>query len=95
MTVAWILVCLGAIPAALLLYKLDLQNASWLQPSGQQRILIWNEIAHLALKSPFLGVGADMTYVVKASASRNPQDLSGLRGLWHSPPAQRISASLV
>jgi hypothetical protein len=63
-TAGWVLACLGAIPAALLLHKLGLQDASWLQLSGQQRILVWNEIAHLVLNAPVLGVGANMTYVL-------------------------------
>jgi hypothetical protein len=65
LTAAWGSACLGVVPAALLLHKLGVQDASWLQPSGQQRILIWNEIAHLVLRAPFLGVGANMTYVLK------------------------------
>lgn len=80
MMFVWILVCLGAIPTALLLHKLDLQNASWLQPSGQQRILIWNEIAHLALQSPFLGVGADMTYVLKPLLHETPKTAPDFAG---------------
>lgn len=69
---AWGLACLGAVPAALLLHKLGLQDAPWLQPSGQQRILIWNEIAHLVLQAPLLGVGANMTYVLKPPVHNVP-----------------------
>jgi O-antigen ligase len=51
------------LPAALLAYRLDLQNAPWLQRSAQHRIEIWNATAEKALQAPILGVGAHSTYV--------------------------------
>ena len=51
------------LPAALLAYRLDLQNAPWLQRSAQHRIEIWNTTAEKALQAPLLGVGAHSTYV--------------------------------
>jgi len=77
---AWIVVCLGAIPAALMLHHYALQNAEWLQVSGQERLLIWNEIAHLTLKSPLFGVGADMTYVLKPLLQEAPRNAPSFAG---------------
>jgi len=59
---AWIVACLGVVPAAYLARYLELQNASWLQLSAQLRITIWSEIAKKVPNAPFLGVGANMTY---------------------------------
>jgi len=61
-TVGWVGACLIVLPAALLAYRLDLQNAPWLQNSAQARIEIWNTTAEKALQSPLLGVGAHSTY---------------------------------
>jgi len=47
----------------LLAYRLDLQDASWLQQSARHRIEIWNTTAEKTLQTPFFGVGARSTYV--------------------------------
>jgi len=62
-TIGWVCACVAVLPAALLAYRLDLQNASWLQRSAQHRIEIWNATAEKALQAPLLGVGAHSTYV--------------------------------
>ena len=60
--VGWVCACLMVLPLALLAYRLDLQNATWLQESAQERIEIWNATAEEALQAPFFGVGAHSTY---------------------------------
>jgi hypothetical protein len=69
---AWIAACLGVVPAVLLIRRLDLQNADWLQLSAQLRVTLWNEIALLVPRAPILGVGADMTYVIRPSMQEIP-----------------------
>ena len=61
--IGWVCACLMVLPLALLAYRLDLQNATWLQESAQERIKIWNATAEKALQVPLLGVGAHSTYV--------------------------------
>ena len=63
-TAVWVVACLAAVPMALLAYRFDLHHASWLQASARDRILIWNYTAEKTLESPWLGIGADMTYVL-------------------------------
>jgi hypothetical protein len=62
--IGWVVACLAVLPAALIAYRLDLHNASWLQVSARHRIIIWNYTAQQALTSPWLGVGARTTYVL-------------------------------
>ena len=62
--VAWVIACLGVLPSALLAYRYNLHNASWLQGTAQHRIIIWNYTAQEVLKAPWLGVGARTTYVL-------------------------------
>lgn len=62
LTLAWLVACFAVVPIVIQLRAMDLQSADWLQLSGQLRIVIWNEIAHLVANAPILGVGADMTY---------------------------------
>jgi O-antigen ligase len=62
-TVGWVGACLLILPAALIAYRLDLQDASWLQQSARHRIEIWNTTAEKTLQAPFFGVGAHSTYV--------------------------------
>ncbi len=64
---AWITACLGVVPLAMLAHRYDLHNASWLQNSAQHRIIIWNFTAEQAMKSPLIGHGAYMTYVLGPS----------------------------
>jgi O-antigen ligase len=72
LTCAWIAACLGVVPAVRLARQFDLQNADWLQLSAQLRITLWNEIALLVPRAPLLGVGADMTYVVRPDMHEIP-----------------------
>lgn len=60
--VAWVTVCLAIVPISLGLYRANLHNASWVQPTAQHRIIIWNRFTEETLKRPFLGVGAGMAY---------------------------------
>jgi hypothetical protein len=62
--VAWVIACLGVLPSALLAYRYNLHNASWLEGTAQHRIIIWNYTAQEVLKAPWLGVGARTTYVM-------------------------------
>lgn len=61
---AWVLACLGVVPAVLGLYRLDLHHSQRLQPSARHRIVIWNHTAETMLQRPLLGVGASMTYII-------------------------------
>jgi len=61
--IGWVCACLAVLPAALLAYRLDLQNASWLQTSARHRIEIWNATAEKTLQAPIFGAGARSTYV--------------------------------
>lgn len=60
----WIAACVAVLPAALIVHRLDLHNASWLEPSTRHRIIIWNYTAEQVLKAPWLGVGARTTYTL-------------------------------
>ena len=60
----WILACLAVAPAALLVHRAGLQDASWLQATARHRISIWNFTAEKMLELPFVGIGANMTYVL-------------------------------
>jgi O-antigen ligase len=88
-TAAWVSTCLGAVPAAFLLHRLDLQHAHWLQLSGQLRVFIWNDIAHLFLGAPLLGVGADMTYVLKPVLHELPTTVPAL-GVYAIPHPHNV-----
>jgi O-antigen ligase len=61
----WVSACLLVVPLAVLAKSHDFQNASWLQRTAQQRILIWNEFARQTLEAPVLGHGFDMAAVLK------------------------------
>lgn len=58
----WVTVCLAIIPISLALYRMNLHNAPWLQPTAQHRVIIWNRVSEETMKSPLLGIGAGMTY---------------------------------
>ncbi|MBX9683641.1 MAG: O-antigen ligase family protein [Hyphomicrobium sp.] len=53
----WILCCLFAVPGALLLYQLGMQDARLLPPSAQHRVIIWNYSAERILEQPIFGHG--------------------------------------
>ena len=76
--IGWVCACIVVLPAALLAHRLDLQNAPWLQSTAQTRIVIWSSTAKEALKSPLLGIGANMTYVqgpeMASSPTPDPRD---------------------
>lgn len=59
---AWVVVCLAIVPISLSLYRANLHNAPWVQPTAQHRIIIWNRFTEETLKRPILGVGAGMAY---------------------------------
>ena len=74
MLAGWLVACLGAMPLAMAMHRLDLHNAAWVPPTGQHRIIIWNHTAEQALASPMLGVGMHSTYAIGPSqrpATRN------------------------
>jgi O-antigen ligase len=87
---AWVLACLGVVPASHLAYALDLQNAEWLQLSGQLRITLWNEIAGLVPKAPVLGVGADMTYYLNPVMRDVPAAVASLAGKLSIPHPHNV-----
>ncbi len=62
--IGWVCACLAVLPATLIAHRLDLHNATWLQPSARHRIIIWNYTAEQVLKTPLFGVGARSTYVL-------------------------------
>ena len=62
--VSWVFACLAVLPLALVAYRLDAHNASWLQFTARHRIVIWNHTAEQVLKAPWLGTGARTTYEV-------------------------------
>jgi O-antigen ligase len=74
---SWIVGCLAMIPLALLLHRLDLQHASWVQPTMQHRIVIWNYTAEQTLKAPIRGIGAGMMYELYGPARETPGDNLG------------------
>lgn len=69
--VGWVILCLAILPLALLAHRLDLHNASWLQPSAQHRIIIWNHTAEQTFKAPIFGRGAEATYVLGPKAEKS------------------------
>ena len=62
--IGWVCLCLAVLPAVLAMHRVNLHNATWLQPSARHRIIIWNYTAEQVLKAPLLGVGADMTFIL-------------------------------
>ncbi len=73
MVLAWVIACLAIVPLAILAYRLDLHQSKWLQMSARHRVVIWNETAEKTLEAPFVGVGANMTYVLGPEREReNP-----------------------
>jgi hypothetical protein len=72
LAVGWMLACLAVLPISLLAHRYDLQNASWLQNSMRHRVVIWNYTAEEALKSPIVGIGAYMTYVLGPAYNKDP-----------------------
>ena len=74
---AWVLACLAVVPVVLLAHRLDLQNASYLQKSARHRIVIWNFTAEKMLESPWVGTGANMTYVLGPALERAAPPVPG------------------
>ncbi|MEQ1714777.1 MAG: O-antigen ligase family protein [Hyphomicrobium sp.] len=60
--VAWAVACLLIVPISLGLYRANLHNAPWVQPTAQHRIIIWNRTAEETMKAPYFGIGAGMAY---------------------------------
>jgi hypothetical protein len=75
----WVLACLAVLPASLLAHRYDLHNAPWLQGSMRHRVVIWNHTAEEALKSPFVGIGAYMTYVMGPKLNKDTAQEEGER----------------
>jgi O-antigen ligase len=61
----WLAACTLVVPVAFLAKGLDLQHSTWLQPSAQQRILIWHKYAQLVLEAPVLGHGLEASYFLR------------------------------
>lgn len=81
LTIGWVFVCLAMLPTALLVHRLDVHNASWLQQSARHRIIIWSYTAEQVLKAPLLGVGARTTYVLGPLLERQIADQPEVRRL--------------
>ena len=95
LSLAWVLACLGMVPAVQLLRHLQLHNSHLLQLSAQLRILIWSRIAQLVPDAPILGVGADMTYAIRPDAAGGAPRSARLAGFSDPASAQRVSPGLV
>lgn len=73
---AWVTACLAVIPLVLLAYNLDLHHSTWLEPSARHRVIIWNFTAEKTLEAPWLGIGANMTYVLGPELENQSPDPS-------------------
>jgi hypothetical protein len=62
LAVAWVVACFTVIPVTIAMHSLNLHNAPWIQATLRHRIIIWNHTAEETLKSPLLGIGANMMY---------------------------------
>ena len=75
--VVWVFACLAVVPAVLLAHRLDLHKSPMLQQSARHRIVIWNFTAEKIPQSPWIGTGANMTYVLgpelDSKAARTPR----------------------
>ncbi len=85
--VAWVTMCLAAIPISLSLHRLNLHNAPWMQETARHRIVIWNHTAEESLKSPVIGIGAGMMYGIAASEPAPPVDQ---KFSWKVPHAHNV-----
>jgi O-antigen ligase len=85
---AWVMACLGIVPAAIVAYRLDLHHASWLQDSARYRIVIWNQLAERTLLTPIAGTGAYSIYVLEARNRKGKGDHQGLREAASGPPPE-------
>jgi O-antigen ligase len=54
---AWILACVAVVPLAHIAYDRQLHKADWLQPSAQQRIVIWGVTSAKVAEAPLFGHG--------------------------------------
>lgn len=78
MAAAWVACCLLILPAAILSHRADLHNASWLQPSAQHRIIIWNHTAEQTLQhDPVFGIGANMTHILGPRLNETTENGAG------------------
>jgi O-antigen ligase len=78
----WVIACLVVLPTALILHRLGMHDASWLQDSARHRIIIWDHTAQQVLKAPWFGVGARTTYVLGPRLERE-------QGMRKDEPYQR------
>lgn len=60
----WVVAIVAVVPLALLAGRGKLENIPWLHHSLAHRFIIWNYTAEETLKSPIIGIGAYMTYVL-------------------------------
>lgn len=54
---AWILACVAVVPLAHIAYERQLHKTDWLQPSAQERIVIWGVTSAKVAEAPFFGHG--------------------------------------
>lgn len=57
LTTAWIFACVAVVPLTSLAYQMQLHRAGWLQPSAQERIVIWGVTSSKTAEAPLLGHG--------------------------------------
>jgi len=75
LAIGWTIASLAVLPLALLTYKLDLHNATWLGDSTRHRIIIWNFTAHQVAQAPIIGIGARSTYSLGPRTEQNIENL--------------------
>lgn len=61
LVLVWSMAVLAMPPVALALHRWQLQDATWLQRTGQARVAIWSYTAEQIPKAPLLGRGANST----------------------------------
>lgn len=76
LALGWVVTIVAVVPLALLAGRGNLDKIPWLHHSLAHRFIIWNYTAEETLKSPVVGIGAYMTYVLgperNKSAVREP-----------------------
>ena len=73
---SWIAAFLLVVPLAIAARNAELQHAAWLQPTAQQRILIWDVFARRTLEAPVLGHGFNSTRSIRP-------EIPDLLNLWY------------
>lgn len=75
----WVFACLAVVPLVLLTYRMDVHKIPGFHHSLAHRIIIWNTTAEEAMKSPVLGIGAYMTYVLMPERNKDAETEEGMR----------------